>query len=83
LRSRSKGCAVVVGPAVELDDELVLWPESVDLVAGDVLVDQRAWEPVPVDEGEERVLEMPSASELRRGRRRSATGWWSDRVSGR
>ncbi len=57
LRSRSKGCAVVVGPAVELDDELVLWPENVDLVAGDVLVDPRAREPVPVDEGEERVLE--------------------------
>jgi hypothetical protein len=47
----------VEGAAVELDDEALVSPEHVDLVAGDVLVDLRSWEAVALDEAEEPVLE--------------------------
>src|SRR5215210_4376719 len=43
--------------AVELDDEPLLAPDGVDLIAGDALVDLRTWEAVAVDEAEELVLE--------------------------
>jgi hypothetical protein len=47
----------VVGVAVELDDEPLVAPHGVDLVAGDALVDLGAGEAVAVDEAEELVFE--------------------------
>ncbi len=49
----------MVGVAVELDDELVGWPEGVDLVAAlDDGIRLRAGDSMSVEEGEEAVLEL-------------------------
>jgi hypothetical protein len=50
----------VVAVAVDLDDEPVLVPHEVDLLALDVGVDERAWDPVVVAEGEESLLHLAS-----------------------
>jgi hypothetical protein len=47
----------VEGAAVELDDQSLVSPQHVDLVAGDSLVDLGSGQVVSVDEANEQVLE--------------------------
>jgi hypothetical protein len=46
----------VKAKAIDLEDELVLWPEEVDLVATDVGIDQRPGEARGADEGQHPFL---------------------------
>jgi hypothetical protein len=58
LVALERGSRAVVAPAVELDGQAVLRPVGVDLVAVELRVHARAWEPVTVAQIEQGGLEV-------------------------